>query len=354
MGWGKQEVTAAQPEQDPKVVIEDLLKGIDSSKIEKVLHDMCAAAMKRYRQELIGENEDSFGQAIRKYRSKVARRTWHVAQKWCKWTEEGPLLMPDNTRLYYRKGKTEVIVQEFPPQVRLMKFRGALVNRENSTTKQSESNANKQYTYSLALPYVVFIYRFIDGLFQDCYIAFSDRPLKRLQERPLRPFLSNLDSNLKLCHGSSFVRDDLIKGDLIQQVALILNNFWQTTYSDEWSSHFWANKNHFTVDTPDERMVSMEKWQEASIENPLFVIDDVNWLNHTEENFGDMVVRLFDGDQDDSAFQQELYNDLSENFIEEVGKIVEENSKAVEQKSVAGLEGLAGDLLTQLAKLCKR
>jgi len=195
--------------KNTEVIVADL---IDEKKLETFLQEMCSSRLKRFRQELIGENEDLFGKTIRKYRSKVARRTWNVIQKWCKWTDEGPVLMPNNTRLYYRKGQTEVIVQEYPPQVRLMKFKGSLILRKNTSDESvSQIDREKVFSYSLALPYIIFIYRFVDGTFQDCYISFSDRPMKKLQEKPLRPFLSNLDSNLKLCHGPSFIRSELVK-----------------------------------------------------------------------------------------------------------------------------------------------
>ena len=364
MAWGRPEdVVAQQPEEDVIELVEvaevteddidNVLSRLGREEVEGVIKGLCTSALRRLRQEVVGENEDGLDRTVRKYRSKVARRTWHVAQKWCKWTDEGPVLMPDNTRLYYRKGHTEVIVQEYAPQVRLMKFKGALAKRNSTDEHMSQGDKERVYTYSLALPYMVFIYRFLDGLFSECYVAFSDRPLKRLQERPLRPYLSNLDSNLKLCHGASFHRGELVKGDLIQQVALVLNNFWQTIYSDEWGAHFWANKSHFINQVEDSRMASMDGWQEASLENPLFVIEDVNWLQHTEENFGDMVVRLFEHETDDAGFQQELYNDLVENFLDEVKKVIEENMQSAEQKAVVGLEDVAKDMLTRLAKLGK-
>lgn len=309
------------------------------------LQSLFKKQMNAYKQELMAENDELLDRALRKYSSKVARRSWHVGQKWCKWNDEGPILMPDHTRLYYRKGNTEVIVQEFAPQVRLMKFTGGLAKREDTDTKQPDAEKLKTYNYSLALPYIIFIFKFVDGVFSETYVTFSDRPLKKLQEKPLRPYLSNLDSNLKLCLGASFIRDDLIKGDLVQQVALVLNNFWSTVYSDEWSSHYWNNKKHFS-DIEDSRMSTLEGWQEASMDNPLFVIEDVKWLHHTEESFGDMVVRLFENDSEDASFRQELYNDLVDNFLDEVKNVITDNFKTVESKGCNDLEALASQLLT--------
>jgi hypothetical protein len=161
--------------------------------IGEIVKKIQASAIKRYKQELIGENDELLDRSLRRYRSKIARQAWKVSQKWCKWKEEGPLLMPDNVRIFYSRGKTEVVVQEFPPQVRLMKFRGALCKRENTDVKLSQEESTKVFQYSLALPYMVFIYRLVDGLLNDVYVAFNDRPLKTLGEKPLRPYLSKLE-----------------------------------------------------------------------------------------------------------------------------------------------------------------
>lgn len=302
---------------------------LDTEEGREVLKNLSTQIIKRFKQEIIGENEDLLDRSLRKFRAKVARRTWHVAQKWGKWAEDGPVLMPDYTRCYYRKGKTEVMVQEVPPQVRLMKFKGALAKRASSSDPINDKERDKVHNYSLALPYVVFIYRFVEGLFVDVYVSFSDRPLKKLQERPLRPYLSNLDSNLKLCHGASFDRTQLEKDNLTQQAAFVLSHFWQTVYSDEWSSHYWQSKKNFEGDN---RLKDLESWQEASIDNSLFVIEDAKWLKHNEETYGDMIVRLFENDGVNNEFQQDLYKDLVDNFLDEVKEVIQGNLNTAEQK----------------------
>jgi hypothetical protein len=98
-------------------------------------------------------------------------------------------------------------------------------------------------------------------------------------------------------------------------------------------------------------MSSLENWQEASINNPLFVIEDVKWLKHSEESFGDMIVRLFENDTTDAAFQHELYNDLIETFFGEIKKIISENYATAESKVSINYDDLASQLLTELHKL---
>lgn len=302
---------------------------ITNERAEAIVKDLVSKFHKTFKQELDGENEEFLPRVVRQYRAKVARQSWKAAQQWCKWDEQGPVLMPDYTRIYYRKGNTEVLLQEFPPQIRLMKFKGRLANR-NSTDDPVGDDGSQNFHFSLALPYVVFVFKFVDGMFVDVRCAFSDRPLKRLEERPLRPYLSNIDSNLSVCLGGDFDRSNLEKNQLTQQAAYVLDHFWHTTYSDEWSGHFWANKAHFQQNDP--RMSGLESWQEASTENPLFVIEDVNWLKHQEESFGDIIVRLFDDDRENNDFQNELYDQLTETFLEEFKKSAAENMTNVEQR----------------------
>lgn len=312
-----------------------------------IVTEILKKANARFKQEVQGENEEFLDRVVLQYRGKVARHSWKASQKWCKWTDEGPVLMPDYTRLYYRKGNTEILVMEYPPQVRLMKFHGSLAKRASSTSEMAEGELKAVHTYSLALPYVVFVFKFVNGIFTEVRCAFSDRPLKRLEEKPMRPYLSNLDSNMSVCLGVSFDRSLLMKDNIVQQSALVLSHFWQTVYSDEWSRHYWDNKTHF--DQNDPRMASLDAWQQASIENPLFVVEDVKWLPFSEDNFGDMVVRMFEDDHNNGEFQEDLYKELVDNFLTEVKKTFHDNIDSVEQKmSDALVDQLANELLTKI------
>jgi hypothetical protein len=320
---------------------------MQKKKATEIVAELIGAAYKRFKQELAGSNEEFLDRVLRKHRAKVVRYGWKASQKWCKWDNDGPILMPDHTRIYYRKGNSEILLQEFPPQIRLMKFKGSLVNRDNSMGEIDPNDASSIHTFSLALPYVIFIFKFVNGLFVEVRCAFSDRPLKRLEERPLRPYLSNLDTNLSVCLGSSFDRQKLIKDNLAQQAAFVLDHFWHTSYSDEWSTHFWATRAHFQAN--DERLAGIQSWEEASQENSLFVVENVDWLKHQEESFGDMMVRLLEDDPQNAEMQQDLYSELVDEFFEELKIKFTENINGLEENLT---ETVAGELADQLlAKL---
>jgi hypothetical protein len=319
---------------------------INQEKAGQIIESLVTKASSRFKQELEGENDEILDRVLRQFRAKVARCSWKASQKWCKWNEDGPVLMPDFTRIYYRKGNTEILVQEFPPQVRLMKFKAALSNREN-TSQELEGSPDSIQTYSLALPYVVFLFKFVNGTYTEVRCAFNDRPLRRLEERPLRPYISNLDSNLGVCLGSSFDRSQLQVGNITQQASYVLDHFWHSAYSDEWAAHFWNSRSHFQEN--DQRLSSLENWQEHSQENSLFVVEDVDWLKHQEESFGDIIVSMFEGDIENNDLQEGLYTELVEKFLEDIKKTYAESVAAVEERIAKPLsEQLTEDLMNQL------
>lgn len=302
--------------------------GLTEEQSREIVREITDRVIKVVKQDLAGENEEFLPRVLRQFKSELARYTWKNLQKWSKWTDDGPVLMPDFTRIYYRKGKTEITLQEFPPQLRILRFKGSLVNRSDTGVQLSAEQHNSNHHFSVALPYVVFVFKYVEGKFVDARCAFNDRPLKMLDEKPLRPYLSNINSDLRVCLGGSFDQDKLLQGNITQQAAYVLDHFWNSTYSDEWSTHYWANRAHFT--SCDERMSCLEGWQLASEENPLFVVEDVKWLvNSEEENFGDMIVKLLEDDQDNLHLHEELYDHLSENFLEQVKRTYADNVKSI-------------------------
>ena len=318
------------------------LQRLDNEAVKQVLTKLAKKSNARFLQELAGEHEEYLDRVLRKHSAKIARYCWKAGQKWCKWTNDGPVLMPDYTRMYYRKGETEVIVQEFPPQIRLLKFQGSLVNRNDTSEPFLDDST---YNFSLALPYVVFLFKFVEGQFVEVRVAFSDRPLKKLEEKPLRPYLPNIDSNLSVCLGLTFNRAELIPGDLVQQVSYVLSYFWGSVFRDEWAVHYWNLKQHFQMEG-DDRMSSLQNWRDAGFKNPLFVIEDVNWPRHDEESFGDMVVRMFDTDKTNMNFQHELCGDLEEELMKDVKDTYAECLKSVEEKlGTPDFSDLAQELL---------
>lgn len=348
------EESSLPPEQAVKasnVTVSDLLAKLDQGAINQLVKKIAKTAASRLKQELTADSEAGIEQSVKKFRSTVARKAWHKSQQWCKWNEGGPVLMPDFTRMYYKKGNTEIMVMEYAPQTRMLKFHGSLAKRRSTAEEIDDHVESKVYNYSLALPYTVFIHRFRNGLYDVTYVAFNDRPLKRLEEKPLRPYLSNIDDTLKLCSGRDFDRRQLVKDNLVQQAAFVMSHFWQTVYSNEWASHFWAYRSHFRE--ADDRLKDLDSWQAASYDNPLFVIDGVRWLPHPEESFGDIIVKLFDGDDANAQFQQDLFSSVAEELLDDVAKSVKNAANGIEDKIDQMMPELQSQLMTELKKILK-
>lgn len=312
----------------------------------ELLRSLVTGIKSRLRQEIDGEQGNVLEDVVCKHRAILARVAWKMTQKWCQWKEDGPVLLPDDTRLYYRKGRTEVVIQEFKPQIRLLRFKGSLCKRESSIGKISPEEFDTTYSYSLALPYTVFIFKFVDGIFIDLKVAFCDRPLRKMRERPLRPYFPNIDSALSVCMGEAFQRDQLVKDDIYQQTTCIVSYFWNSVFRDEWSTHYWDSKHHFE-NQGDHRLTTLENWQAASFENPLFVIDDVNWFPHDEETFGDVIVRMLHSDSINSQFTEEIYDEFVEEFLDEVRNSLKQAVTTAEDKvSTENFESIQAELLT--------
>lgn len=295
----------------------------------------------KYIQELNANSEELIDDTLKKCKSESARISWAMAQKWCKWqTNNGPVLMPDKVRLYYRRGDTEVVLQEHSPQVRHIKFISKLLNESASDPKTDSS----VHSFSLALPYINFIYVFKKGVLDKTMITFCDRPLKTLEEKPMKPYLSNINDAMKLCHGAAYLRESLIPNNITQQISYTLDVFWQTVYLDEWSSNFWAYKSYFKDKDP--RLATLEAWQEATLENPLFVIENVEWIPYNDfDDYGSMLASFFDYDALDTSFQQDVFQELSNQLFDEFKTEFNSKMNALKDELNFELEKLVDEFL---------
>lgn len=299
--------------------------------VEELLNRLLTDKFNKFRNELLAECGDKMTEQINIHKESIGRICWAYNQMAFKMTETGPFLWPDRTRMYYRKGNVELLLQEFSPQVRQMRFEAALSQRPKESDAVPKEALNKVFSYSLALPYMVFVYRFVDGVMGNAYLAFSDRPLKSLDEKMLVPPLSNLNNDLRICHGGSFRPDQLIKDDLTQQIAYMQDTFWQTVYTNEWAYNFWNAKTHFANDS---RMLTLDAWQEASMENPLFVLEDVQWKEYNGgTTFGDFVIEQLDSvSPQDSELQRKIFDEYNEAFLSRVSERLLETFKSFNPK----------------------
>jgi hypothetical protein len=283
---------------------------ISDREVVVLLNELKSHFASGYRQETLSVLDDSCTEVLKQFKATVGRRCWKLSQKWCQWGDNRPILQPNRSRLFYRKGNTDIMVIEQDPTVRTLRFNPSFSERGS---------------YNVALPYVVFVFRFIGEKFCDVYCMFNDKPLGDLSERPIRPYLTNIDTDLRCCLGNSFS----LPGGLTHSktVEYTLNYFWTAEHSNEWNEHWNYNQSHFAG--TDGRLASCASWQEASQDNPLFVIDDVNWQRHTR-TIGDLIVGLTKTDTKAREFEETIFQDLVSEFLSSVQRAM---SVSLEQSS---------------------
>ena len=131
---------------------------ISDREVAELLNDLKSHFVNGYRQETLSVLDESCTEVLKQFKATVGRRCWKLSQKWCQWGDNRPILQPNKSRLFYRKGNTDIMVIEQDPQVRTLRFNPSF----------SESGS-----YNVALPYVVFIFRFINEKFTDVYSLLS-------------------------------------------------------------------------------------------------------------------------------------------------------------------------------------
>lgn len=313
----------------PKPISEE--RQINDREIVKLVDELKTQFISGYRQEALSTLEEQCNEVLKRFKATVGRRCWKLSQKWCQWGNNRPILQPNQSRLFYRKGNTDIMVIEEDPQVRTLRF--------NSSFKDDRGSHN------LALPYVVFIFRFIDEKFTDVYCMFNDKPLGDLSERPMKPYLTNINHDLKVCLGRSFEMPSGLNYN--QVVHYVLNYFWGAEHSFEWDDHWNSNVEHFT--RTDGRLANLNNWVKATQDNPLFVIDDVQWQPHNRV-IGDLIVGLTKSDTKAREFEETIFQDLVSEFLGQVStamtnslqqssdKINSQPPEAVEKKLVKAMQ----------------
>ena len=280
------------------------------------------AFSERLKQEFVALWEESNKAKHLIYSQRVSRISWKNSQKHCKWLEGNPLvLMPDNTRFYYRSGNTEILLMEFQPQIRLVKFSkdfDCIVFPTNGSEYVNEYN-----TYTLPFPYLVFVFKFVKGFFSSLYLSFGVLPLQRLEMQPLIPFLPNIHK-LKVCLGDKQLSSQLVPHDIAQQTTFILDHFWSSVFNKEYSEEY-----HYIIasNRNDGRLSGLNSWQQAGKEDPLFVLD-VPWMASDRfPDYAHLIRDLVKGDDAVHAFQTDLFEEISKEFV---GQIQQEGVNQLE------------------------
>lgn len=168
------------------------------------------------------------------------------------------LFLPGGTRLVQVKGASTILVIEQPPQVRQIRWSNERMGMGGSYT-----------SYRLAFPYMVYVFTFYRGEFEELRIYYRVAPLRSAHDSV---FLSNLmnvqaDPGLPSCARACLRGrpSGLSELPLAEQVEGLLTYFWASGFNMDIEGNCFERARAL-----DPRICSTEAWQQASEADPLF------------------------------------------------------------------------------------
>jgi hypothetical protein len=173
--------------------------------------------------------------------------------------------IPPGVRFLIHREPATLVVLEEPPQVRVLRW--------ISDISDGPFGDNADYrTVRLAFPYIVILAVFMAGtLTTKAQCFYRTAPLSGKGDRLFFPNIYNVDQrDDMLCWLCLRKLDGIVRTDSWNaKVQAIRNHFWGATFNrsatlDRHKSYWWRMKGI------DSRISSLEAWEQASAENPLF------------------------------------------------------------------------------------
>ena len=188
------------------------------------------------------------------------------------------LLFPPGTRIAKLEGAVNVLCIEQPPQLRLIRWSDAPMGK-----------GGEYQTYRLAFPYIVYLFLFFQGTFEEMRVYYRTAPLQNPDDVLLMSNLWNVQADpgkpsaCRAClRGRRF---DLWGGPLAEQIRTLLDHFWSTGFNTDIEGNCFERARVL-----DPRIASLEAWEGASEADPLFPLA-LNW-EPLETTVGGVMDRL--------------------------------------------------------------
>ena len=176
-----------------------------------------------------------------------------------------PDAIPEGVRFIRRRGDVVVLVMESHPAVRTVRWLA-----DNSPVPFGKGSVYR--TASLAFPFIIAIMTFRGGRqtsFQQCF--YRTEPLEKLTDPLFLPNLYNVAEAYRmkcwLCLAN--LKTDLKPLSWSEKVKLIQSHLWGAAWNQSSEMHegnsYWG-----TMRDLDPRLKSLDAWERATRENPLF------------------------------------------------------------------------------------
>jgi hypothetical protein len=188
------------------------------------------------------------------------------------------LLLPPGTRIAKLEGAVNVLCIEQPPQLRLIRWSDSPMGK-----------GGEYQTHRLAFPYIVYLFLFFQGSFEEMRVYYRTAPLQSPNDVLLMPNLWNVQADpgmLSACRACLRGRRSDLWGDpLADQIRVLLDHFWGTGFNTDIEGNCFERARAL-----DSRVASLEAWKDASVADPLFPLG-LSW-EPLEPTVGEVMDRL--------------------------------------------------------------
>jgi hypothetical protein len=315
--------------------------GLAALQSSEAMKDIFGKLVKRSQQDYLNTTEERWKVFCDKMAERLQRRFWREFQQNIEWKHPDPIIYPDNTRLFYHKGDTSLILIEQKPMVRTVRMAARLI-LPTADIKQTVP------PFTLAFPYVVYALKFREGSFVDGHLFFMRTPLRKISDRPLMPCLSNLSPNIcKICFGSNFGATPLGEPyDYNTQVENLLSFYWNAEFTTDWPENFEKARR------VDPRVETPRKWSEESKRHPLFVLD-VKWPVVDFDNYRHLCSAIFSDDTKVRELKKQVYDAIIEEEIRAAFREFRNDNPEAVAASKREVEAISSLFITTITDLMR-
>jgi hypothetical protein len=161
--------------------------------------------------------------------------------------------LPDNVKWVIEVSNKTMYVLEFPPELRNVLW-------------EDDYGYSRQRT--IATPYVVMAVLFYEPGHMCAAIYYRNKPIKSLDDKLYYTNLYNTSSGAVCLDGLKPQYD----WSHTQALSELVTHFWGGEFNQEITTNFFEAREY----SNDERISTIERWEEESKRNPKFVLD-VKW-----------------------------------------------------------------------------
>ncbi len=164
-------------------------------------------------------------------------------------------ILPQRVIHYSKKDKVHIYVTMQAPTSNTIKI-------------QDNNNSDEQGDYSLKLPYIYFIHKYINFAFEKLYIFCSNQEISNEDDLLYLLPLKNLYSDGNVCLGNDLKFD--LQGKLKQKLTYTEQYFWNSNFNSDLDSHYSSTAPAVIEGKP------IENWAELSKDDS-FNPCDIDW-----------------------------------------------------------------------------